>query len=91
MPPRQFHQPASTVTGAGNTTTPHECAQLELLTRLEEKIDKINERLAEGAVNFAISGMRLRALEVITYGAAGMALVYVAGKLLAGVAGASST
>jgi hypothetical protein len=90
MPPRQFHQPPSAPsTDDIPPLSQHECSQQALLERIEAKLDKIQERLGEGAVNFATSAMRIRALEVITYGGTGSALVYVVNKLLSGVAGSA--
>ena len=96
MPPRQFHQPPSAPSTddipplSQHECSQHECSQQALLERIESKLDKIQERLGEGAVNFATSAMRIRALEVITYSGCGLGLIYIVNKLLSGVAGASA-
>ncbi len=52
------------------------------LDDIEGVLEEIREQMTQGVKNFAVLGLRLRALEVIVYGGCGIVLVAVLSAIL---------
>jgi len=74
-----------------NDTRRDTCAAHDTLTaavrEIRSDVKEILRRLGKGDVTFAATGVRMRVLELIVYGACGAALLYVAGRVLAAAGG----
>lgn len=53
------------------------------LDTIEALLRTLTDRIAEGNTQFATLNLRVRALEVIVYGACGLALLGIAGAIIA--------
>lgn len=56
---------------------------VELLTHLDEKIDEVLKRLAEGDTKMALTDHRMASIERIVYGGCALVLIAVAGGIIA--------
>ena len=54
---------------------------------IRSDVKEILRRLGKGDVTFAATGVRMRVLELVVYGACGAVLLYVAGRVLAAALG----
>jgi hypothetical protein len=57
------------------------------IREIRSDVKEILRRLGKGDVTFAATGVRMRVLELVVYGACGAVLLYVAGRVLAAAMG----
>ena len=59
----------------------------DTIREIRSDVKEILRRLGKGDVTFAATGVRMRVLELVVYGACGAVLLYVAGRVLAAAMG----